>query len=150
MEWVPWLFLIFAGVLIGVGAYTFTYGKGFSYLSNDPKACMNCHIMQGHFDSWVKSSHHAVASCNDCHVPHTFPGKYLSKAINGWNHSKAFTLQNFDEPIRITERNLRTLQHNCLTCHDIFVSPIVSHRDVEQNAVNCTACHRSTGHMSLS
>lgn len=31
------------GVLIGVGAYTFVYAKGYSYLTNDPSACQLSH-----------------------------------------------------------------------------------------------------------
>src|SRR3989338_313547 len=106
------------GIVAGLGGYTFYYAKGGSYLSNDPRACINCHVMQDHFDSWVKASHHAAATCNDCHVPHTFPEKYLAKMRNGWNHSKAFTLQNWPEPIRITPKNLSDLQHNCFHCHN--------------------------------
>ena len=33
------VFTIMVGVLCGVGAFTFGYGKGASYLSNDPNAC---------------------------------------------------------------------------------------------------------------
>ena len=40
------------GVLGGLGFFTFGYGKGLSYLSNDPAACANCHVMQAHYDSW--------------------------------------------------------------------------------------------------
>ena len=72
-----------AGVLLGVGGYTFHYAEGLSYLSTDPAACVNCHIMQPQYDSWQKSSHHAVASCVDCHLPHDFIGKYIAKAENG-------------------------------------------------------------------
>jgi len=133
---------------MGTGAYTFYYGRGFSYLSNDPKACINCHVMQSYFDSWVKSSHHAAATCNDCHVPHTLPEKYLTKFRNGWNHSKAFTLQDWKEPIRITAKNLSDLQHNCLYCHDMLTSQIASHKDIQQGAIRCTECHQSSGHMS--
>ena len=57
------------GICTGFGTYTFTYAQGFSYFSNDPRACMNCHIMREQFDGWQKSPHHAVASCNDCHTP---------------------------------------------------------------------------------
>ena len=64
------------GLFGGLGTYTFTYAKGLSYFSNDPRACMNCHIMREHFDGWQKSPHHAVATCNDCHTPHTFFAKY--------------------------------------------------------------------------
>jgi hypothetical protein len=31
--------------------------------------------------------------------------KWWAKAVNGWIHSKAFTLQDFPEPIRIGPRN---------------------------------------------
>ena len=138
-----------AGVIVGVGGFTFIYAKGYSYLSNDPRACANCHIMQEHYDSWAKSSHHHAATCNDCHVPHHWLGKYYVKARNGFNHSKAFTLQNFPEPIRITTPNLQALQHNCIECHSTIVSDIAAHRDVGRGEARCTQCHRSTGHMSL-
>ena len=84
-----------AGVLLGVGAYTFHFAEGFSYLSSDPAACANCHIMQSQFESWQKSSHHAVAKCVDCHLPHDFIGKYIAKAENGYHHSRGFTFQDF-------------------------------------------------------
>ena len=65
MKWAEWLVCIAVGVIAGCGMYTVRYAKGLSYLSNDPKACMNCHVMTDHYDSWVKASHHKVASCND-------------------------------------------------------------------------------------
>lgn len=133
---------------IGAGIFTFIYAKGYSYLSNDPKACVNCHIMSDAYDSWVKSSHHQAASCNDCHVPHGFPAKYIGKALNGWNHSKAFTLQNFPEPIRIRPHNLKTLQNNCVDCHQTLVMDIAGHSGKGAES-RCTECHRSVGHMHL-
>ena len=66
----PALAVLFAGLLgipIGVGAFTFVYAKGGSYMTNDPQACANCHIMHDHYDAWMKSSHHSVATCNDQH-----------------------------------------------------------------------------------
>ena len=54
------------GLLIGLGGYTFAYARGYSYLTNDPAACANCHIMRDHFDAWTRSSHAAIAACNDC------------------------------------------------------------------------------------
>ncbi|MFX3828794.1 NapC/NirT family cytochrome c, partial [Streptococcus suis] len=67
------------GIAMGAGGFTFVYGQGFSYLSNDPKACVNCHIMREQYDGWSRSSHHAVATCNDCHTPHALIPKYASK-----------------------------------------------------------------------
>ena len=98
----PLLFLsIGIGILFGLGGYTFYYAEGASYLSNDPKACVNCHIMRDQYDGWQKSSHHQVATCNDCHTPHALIPKYASKMENGFWHSYGFTFQNFPEPIRI-------------------------------------------------
>lgn len=149
-SFLPGLALALTGVFIGLGAFTFHYAKGTSYLSNDPKACMNCHVMREHYESWTRSSHRMAATCNDCHIPHEFPMKYIAKAQNGWNHSKAFTLQNYPDPIRITSSNLQNLQQNCLHCHDTMVSQIAGHSGIRGGAVSCTDCHRSVGHMQLS
>jgi cytochrome c nitrite reductase small subunit len=132
------------GLLVGVGSYTFYYAQGASYLSNDPRACVNCHIMRPQYDGWQKSSHHFVATCNDCHVPHDLVGKYLTKAENGFWHSYGFTFQNFHEPIQMRERSRVILQHNCLHCHGNFVSAITVHASAEE--VNCIQCHRGVGH----
>jgi nitrite reductase (cytochrome c-552) len=61
--------------------------------------------MQRQYDGWQKASHHGAATCVDCHLPHSFLAKYLAKASNGWHHSKGFTLQDFEEPIRIKPGN---------------------------------------------
>ena len=105
------------GILIGLGGTTFNYAEGLSYLSTDPAACANCHIMQPQYDAWQKASHHTAATCADCHLPADFPEKYIAKSENGWNHSKAFTLQDFPEPIMITKKNADILHANCLRCH---------------------------------
>jgi cytochrome c nitrite reductase small subunit len=72
---------VMAGLVAGLGAYTFIYAKGYSYMTNDPKACNNCHIMNEQFDGWAKSSHKKVAACNDCHTPHDFFGNTLRKRL---------------------------------------------------------------------
>ena len=54
------LLVIALGLGLGIGGYTFLYAKGLSYMSTDPEVCANCHIMQPQYDSWQKSSHHAV------------------------------------------------------------------------------------------
>ncbi|MDX2110079.1 MAG: cytochrome c nitrite reductase small subunit [Verrucomicrobiota bacterium] len=137
---------ILCGVLIGLGGFTFQYAKGFSYFSNNPAACANCHIMQPQLDGWQKSTHHAVATCNDCHTPHDFIGKYMTKAENGYHHSKAFTLQNFHEPIMIREKNARIVNEACLHCHGELVSQITAHLQPRDQANSCTRCHAGVGH----
>jgi cytochrome c nitrite reductase small subunit len=137
---------ILIGVLLGVGGYTFLYAEGFSYMSDDPEVCINCHIMQPQYDSWQKASHHAVAVCVDCHLPHDFFGKYIAKAENGWHHSKGFTLQNFHEPIMIKTPNARILQENCLACHEDLVHELVIGVNGSADEVQCVHCHVTVGH----
>ena len=145
---VPGLALLCAaalGVLFGLGAFTFGYGDGTAYLSNDPASCANCHVMQTHYDSWLNSSHKGVATCNDCHLPHDFAGKWITKADNGFFHSLAFTTGGFPEPIRIKERNRRVTQGACLNCHSDYVNhmlPAVTGGETQ----SCVHCHGDAGH----
>ena len=140
----PLVLSISIGILIGMGVVTFDYAEGLSYLSTDPRACANCHIMQSQYDSWQKASHHTVATCADCHLPAGFPDNYLAKAENGWNHSKAFILQDFPEPIAINSKNADILHDNCLRCHADFVD--AQALGVVEGAPRCVRCHASVGH----
>ena len=142
-----WSILLFVGLIggiVGMGGFTFAYAEGGSYFSDNPESCVNCHIMRDVFDGWNHGSHKAVATCNDCHTPHTFPDKYLIKGINGWNHSVAFTTGDFPEPIRITDLNRNVAQENCLYCHSGMVVAI-SHEGGEE-PTDCLRCHAGVGH----
>lgn len=131
------------GALIGVGGFTFWYAKGYSYMVDDPNACVNCHIMRDEFDSWQVSAHRAV-TCNDCHVPHNLVGKYVTKAEHGLRHSWVFT---FGDPqvIRIKPSSLEIVQENCIRCHEPMVEGILNpaHTDAPDK---CSRCHRGVGH----
>lgn len=135
-----------AGVAAGIGAYTFIYAEGASYLTNNPAACANCHVMREYLDGWAKGSHHAVAVCNDCHTPHNFIGKYMTKAANGYHHSLAFTTGRFHEPIEITPRNLAITEAACRHCHQNVVQSI-DRFGHGPGALSCTRCHASVGHL---
>jgi cytochrome c nitrite reductase small subunit len=135
------------GLAVGLGAFTFGYARGYSYLTNDPQACANCHIMTEHFDAWTKSSHRAVATCNDCHTPHTLVGKYVTKAKNGFWHSFYFTTGRFPDPLRITEGNRRITEHACRECHaeitEVIDPPAAAHGS---GPLACVRCHAHVGH----
>jgi cytochrome c nitrite reductase small subunit len=138
---------VLAGIPLGLGGYTFWYAEGASYFSNDPKACVNCHVMREPHDSWQKASHHAAATCNDCHVPHGPVAKYLVKAENGFWHSKAFTLQDFHEPIRIRPGNARVVRAACLHCHRDLVAEVLGHGTGDGSGpADCVRCHAAVGH----
>jgi cytochrome c nitrite reductase small subunit len=138
-----------AGVLLGLGGYTFLYAEGLSYFSNDPKGCVNCHIMREQYDGWQKASHHAFATCNDCHIPHDFVDKYWVKARNGLWHSYYFTFQNFPEPIRISSGNAKVLQDNCLACHAELVQEVHGLGSAGDASNNCVRCHADVGHGAI-
>jgi cytochrome c nitrite reductase small subunit len=139
------------GMVIGLGGYTFLYARGASYLTDNPAACANCHIMREQYDGWVKSSHRAVAVCNDCHTPPGLLGKYYTKASNGFWHSYYFTTDTFHEPIHITERNRRVTESACRKCHEPVTSAIDAHMGGGaaggERALSCIRCHRNVGHM---
>ena len=137
---------VLLGILLGVGGFTLRYAEGFSYFSTDPQACTNCHIMQPLFDSWQKASHHGVATCVDCHLPHDFVAKYVAKAENGWHHSKGFTLQDFHEPISMKQKNSQIVQENCLSCHEDLTEHMVYSATHHPDAVRCVHCHAGAGH----
>lgn len=132
------------GLASGIGAYTFMYAEGASYLTDDPAACANCHVMRDQYASWVKSSHHAVAVCNDCHTPAGRLAKYRVKASNGFWHSVGFTTGRFHEPIQIKPHNREIAEAACRRCHGEFVEAVEGH---SSQPVRCTRCHASVGHL---
>jgi cytochrome c nitrite reductase small subunit len=134
------------GLAVGVGGFTFVYARGASYLTNDPQACANCHVMRDHYNAWVKSSHRAVAACNDCHTPHDPLGRYLTKASNGFWHSVAFTTGRFPEPLRIKPGNRAVTERACRTCHRPVVDAIEPGH-AKGAPLACVSCHRSVGHL---
>lgn len=157
LRWVAALSVALLGAAFGLGLFTFGYAKGASYLTNDPQACANCHIMSEHFAAWNRGSHHAVATCNDCHTPHTPVRKYLVKARNGFWHSFYFTTGNFPDPLRITEPNRRVTEETCRYCHstiteaidNVAIAHAVAGRGTaqgEKQTISCIRCHKYVGH----
>ena len=146
---------VLVGIFLGSGLFTFVSAQGTSYLSNDPDVCVNCHVMREQYDGWQKSPHHAVAICNDCHLPHdNVVHKLFVKASNGYHHSKAFTFMDFKEPIRIKPGNAKVLEANCRRCHAEITDEITAHgtlgvpTDPTQKAdlYGCVKCHQDVGH----
>ena len=141
------LLAVLLGLVLGSCLYTFIYAKGYAYLTNDPQACTNCHAMQADYDAWLKSSHHSVATCNDCHTPHNIFGKYAVKLNNGFWHSFYFTSGKYPDTIEITKFDLAVAENACRRCHENTTAAIdgnVVHGKAE--GLECTRCHDSVGH----
>jgi len=134
------------GLATAVGGYTFLYARGWAYMTNDPRACANCHVMEEQYSGWMKGSHRSVAVCNDCHTPPGLIPKYMVKAENGFRHSFAFTTGRFPDQIRIVPSDLEVTERACRKCHDAIVAAIEG-TGGERNRVRCVTCHRSVGHM---
>lgn len=150
------------GVSAGICLYTFNYAEGLSYLSEDPNACINCHVMQEQFDGWQHASHHRNATCNDCHVPHdSLAHKYYVKAEHGYRHSKGFTFNDFHEPIQITPGSRQVVVDNCIRCHAQIAADttvltggtaggaapgIPSLHSLTAQSADCLHCHTRVGH----
>ena len=135
------------GLVVGIGGYTFLYAQGASYLTNNPGACANCHIMQEHFDGWLKSSHRAVAVCNDCHTPAGLIPKYVTKASNGFWHSFGFTTGRYPDPLQITTRNHEITEASCRKCHQEIVETIEGVHRTDEGQLSCVRCHGAVGHL---
>jgi cytochrome c nitrite reductase small subunit len=139
------LIAVVIGVAAGLGGYTFVYARGYSYLTNDPVACANCHVMQDYYSGWVKSSHRSVATCNDCHTPPDPLGKYATKASNGFWHSFYFTTGGFHEPIQIGHRNRAIAEASCRRCHADLVAAMDRPHGLSDGP-SCVRCHGPVGH----
>ncbi|MCF6269313.1 MAG: cytochrome c nitrite reductase small subunit [Melioribacteraceae bacterium] len=145
------VFLV-AIILLG---YMINISEATSYLSADPKACINCHVMNTQYVTWKNSSHASVAGCVDCHLPRdNFVEKYWAKSVDGWNHSVAFTLDTYDYAIQISDYGAERVQKNCISCHSSATSTISSNADKYhkfdapnvKNGRKCWDCHKSVPH----
>lgn len=140
------------GVFTGLGAVVFHISNASSYLTDDPAACVNCHIMGPQFATWEKSSHARVAVCNDCHVPHENAAlKYAFKAMDGSRHAFMFTFHLEPEVIRMHEPGQWTVQNNCIRCHEDLASHTAHLAVTRSEAASgtgklCWTCHRDVPH----
>lgn len=142
-------------IAIGFFIYMLNISKAFSYISSDPKACINCHIMNTQYATWKHSSHASVTTCIDCHLPRDSEvKKYIAKAKDGWNHAVAFTMNTYDNAIVISDDGARRVQENCVSCHASIVSTMVSNSDqyhkFDDESVKtgrkCWDCHKEVPH----
>ncbi|MBX3131682.1 MAG: cytochrome c nitrite reductase small subunit [Polyangiaceae bacterium] len=149
--------VVFLGVFVGVGLHTFRYAEGLSYLTTEPAACANCHIMQAQYDGWQRASHHTAAVCVDCHLPVALVPKYVAKLENGWRHGEKFTTQDFEEPIRLQATGARIVEANCRRCHaDLVHASFGTHAGSgllppratggRDDDLSCVHCHYAVGH----
>lgn len=144
--------ILLTGTIIGLGISLFQISRASSYLSDDPKACINCHIMTPEYTTWQHSSHKSVTVCNDCHVPQdNYFRKMYFKAADGMRHATIFTLRAEPQVIKIGEPGKAVVQENCIRCHEKMLGRVtaitVSGSNYKHGAGGlCWSCHRETPH----
>lgn len=148
--------IILLGIFVGLGIYILVVSRAVSYLSDDPRACVNCHVMYPQYATWERGSHGRVATCNDCHVPHdNIFRTYAFKASDGLRHATMFTFRLEPQVIIIKEAGAGVVQENCIRCHQDMVHK-VSIRQVtfggyqKGEGLLCWSCHREVPHGRVS
>jgi cytochrome c nitrite reductase small subunit len=146
------LFLL-GGIAVGLGLYGISESRVFSYLSDDPSACVNCHVMAPSYQSWSKSSHARWATCNDCHVPHTSKLAGLAfEAQDGLRHSAIFMMNAEPPAPRPRTGAVAVIQGNCVRCHTKLTTEFVrAGRATPDDILHsrdkaCWDCHRHVPH----
>jgi len=135
-----------------IGLYTAVISNATAYLSDDPQACVNCHVMTPQYLTWKHSSHRNVANCNDCHVPNDSQlKKYAFKAIDGLYHSFVFTTRSEPQVIKARQASIDVIQANCVRCHENQVTDVKTNAFVEKHKESrttrlCWECHREVPH----
>ncbi len=143
---------IVAGMLAGFILTAIYISNAVSYLSDEPDACINCHVMTPYYAAWNHSSHREWTNCNDCHVPHNnIVRKYWFKAMDGMRHSYMFTFGLEPQVIMIKEAGKTVVQENCLRCHHKQVNPVSIANVTGENYKHgegklCWSCHREVPH----
>lgn len=150
-KWRPWA-TVLAAAMVGMSLYLFKLSNAASYLSDDPQACVNCHIMTPQYITWTHSSHREVAHCNDCHTPqNNLASKYFFKAKDGLYHASVFTLRAEPQVIKALEPSVRVIQSNCVRCHqdqitDARLAGLVENHQGHRADRICWECHREVPH----
>lgn len=144
--------MVLTSLLLGLVLFLFYVSKAHYYLSDEPEACVNCHIMAPEYATWNHSSHREIAVCNDCHVPHNNVfNKFYFKAKDGLRHATIFTLRNEPQVIFIKEEGAEVVHQNCVRCHSkLLVDPklnaTVKDHHMKLTERKCWDCHREVPH----
>jgi cytochrome c nitrite reductase small subunit len=144
--------LVVTGILMGIFFFLFYISKAYSYLSDSPATCVNCHIMAPQYATWNHSSHRRYTNCNDCHVPHNNVfSKYLFKAKDGMRHASIFAMRREPQVIVILEAGRNVVHQNCIRCHSgLLLNPrltaCVENQKLHATGRICWECHREVPH----
>lgn len=144
---------VISGIFVALIGLFFYALRAHSYLSDDPAACMNCHIMAPYYATWFHSSHSRHATCNDCHVPHENElRKWVFKGTDGIRHTAIFLTKGEKQVLRATPTSSQVIMNNCIRCHTQLNQELVSSGRINYmmaqagEGKSCWDCHRNVPH----
>lgn len=144
---------ILLGVLAGGGGLFLYLLRAHTYLTDDPAACVNCHIMAPYYATWFHGAHAQHATCNDCHVPHeNAVKKWVFKGMDGMRHIAVFLTRSEGQVLQANDKSATVIMNNCIRCHTQLNTEFVSTGRIDYMLAQvgegkaCWDCHRETGH----
>ena len=147
------IILILSGIIIGGGFLVIYLLRGHTYLTDEPSACVNCHIMAPYYATWKHSSHSQNTTCNDCHVPHeNVVKKWAFKGMDGMKHVFAFVTNSEPQVMQAITSSSQVIMNNCIRCHEQLNTEFVKTGRVDYmmsmvgKGKACWDCHRDVPH----
>jgi len=109
--------------------------------TSTPEFCSSCHVIEGQYDAWAKTAIHRNIDCVECHLPYSNPITHFAwKGYDGMKDVVFFYGRLYEDDIQTSNHGIKTIQNNCLRCHD----QMVSNMTIEDRT--CWSCHRRINH----
>lgn len=148
------VFVALIGIIVGLGGLFMYLLRMHTYIiGDDPKACINCHIMSPYYATWSHSSHARDATCNDCHVPNdNIASHYLFKGKDGMKHVAYFVAHSERQVIMAEDASAEVIMDNCIRCHKQLNTEFVKTGRIDYMMAKrgegkaCWDCHRNVPH----
>jgi len=133
--------LIILLVVLVLLVVTITFSPRILAKTNTAKYCASCHVMEEQYTALMKGGIHNSLKCVDCHLPNDSKVSfYFWKAVDGGKDLIAFHTGRVSDPIKTSAHSKKTIQQNCIRCHEGMVSRItIADR-------KCWDCHKRTSH----
>ena len=145
--------IVLLGVIGGNGMLFLYVLRAHTYLSDDPAACVNCHIMAPYYATWFHSSHSRDATCNDCHVPHeNAVKKWVFKGMDGMRHVAVYLAKGESQVLQAIPESSKVIMNNCIRCHTQLNTEFVKTGRIDYMLAQvgegkaCWDCHRDIPH----
>lgn len=109
--------------------------------TNTAEFCAKCHVMEEQYIALMKGGLHNSLKCVDCHIPNDSKiNFYIWKGIDGTKDVTYFYSRIVRERITLSEHGKKTVQSNCIRCHEGMISRItIAER-------HCWDCHKRVSH----